>query len=318
MGMKKIPIAISSCLLGNKVRFDGGHKQSKYCLNTLNDWFEYQPICPEMGIGMPAPRPPIRLIENEDKAIRVVQVDDHSYDVTDELKAFAKGKLPELNDVSGYIVIRNSPSCGMERVKVYHQNGNPAGRSDRGVYINEIMNERPELPVEEEGRLQDPKLRENFITRVFAYQDFKDQVKVSPSVDALVKFHSRYKYLVMAHNYADYKKLGRLVANNDGLPLEELIGSYEQALMESLKKIADAKSHSNVLYHVLGYLKEDLAPAAKQELINVIEQYRKGMVTLIAPITLINHYINQYGNEYIAQQAYLNPHPVELGLRNYL
>ena len=316
--MKKIPIAISSCLLGNKVRFDGGHKQSKYCLNTLSDWFDYQPICPEMGIGMPAPRPPIRLIEDDDKDIRVVQVDDHSYDVTDELKAFAKEKLHDLNDVCGYIVIRNSPSCGMERVKVYHQNGNPAGRSDRGVYINEIMSERPELPVEEEGRLQDAKLRENFITRVFAYQDFKNNVKSQPSVNALVKFHSRYKYLVMAHSYAGYKSLGRLVANNDGLGLDDLVITYEKELMLVLKKLANAKSHSNVLYHIMGYLKEYLTSQAKQELIQVVEQYRKGIVTLIAPITLINHYIKQFGNDYIAQQAYLSPHPVELGLRNYI
>lgn len=315
--MKKIPIAISSCLLGNKVRFDGGHKQSKYCLNTLNDWFEYRPICPEMGIGMPAPRPPIRLIDDND-SIRVVQVDDHSYDVTDELKAFAKDKLPELDDICGYIVIRNSPSCGMERVKVYHKNGNPAGKSDRGVYINEIMNERPELPVEEEGRLQDAKLRENFITRVFAYQDLKASVKKTPSVDALVKFHSRYKYLVMAHGYADYKKLGQLVANNDGLELDDLVATYELLLMQTLGKVANVKSHSNVLYHILGYLKEDLTSAAKQELVNVIEQYRTGSVTLIAPLTLLNHYIKQFGNDYIAQQAYLNPHPVELGLRNYI
>ncbi|GAA0206433.1 DUF523 and DUF1722 domain-containing protein [Kangiella japonica] len=317
MLMKKIPIAISSCLLGNKVRFDGGHKQSKYCLDTLNDWFEYQPICPEMGIGMPAPRPPIRLIDDEGD-IRVVQVDDQSFDVTDELKAYAENKLPELDDICGYIVIRNSPSCGMERVKVYHKNGNPAGKSDRGVYIKEIMKSRPELPVEEEGRLQDVKLRENFITRVFAYQDLKDSVKDKPSVDALVKFHSRYKYLVMAHNYADYKKLGQLVANNDGLELSVLIANYELALMECLKKIANPKSHSNVLYHILGYLKEDLQPEAKKELVNVIEQYRNGSLTLIAPVTLLNHYIKQYGNDYIAQQAYLNPHPIELGLRNYI
>ncbi|GAA4359268.1 DUF523 and DUF1722 domain-containing protein [Kangiella marina] len=317
MDMKKIPIAISSCLLGNKVRFDGGHKQSKYCLNTLSDWFEYQPICPEMGIGMPAPRPPIHLMEKGDQ-IRVVQVDDHSEDMTDELKAFAHEKLSEIDQISGYIVIRNSPSCGMERVKVYHENGNPAGKSDRGIYINEIMKARPELPVEEEGRLQDAKLRENFITRVFAYEDFKKSVRSAPSVDALVKFHSRYKYLVMAHSYDDYKTLGRLVANNDGNSLTLLINKYEQALMSTLKKLANAKSHSNVLYHILGYLKEDLNPTAKQELIHVIEQYRTGIVTLIAPITLINHYIKQYGNEYIAQQAYLNPHPVELGLRNYI
>ncbi|WP_223670617.1 YbgA family protein [Kangiella shandongensis] len=315
--MKKIPIAISSCLMGNEVRYDGGHKQSKYCLYTLSDWFDYKPICPEMGIGMPAPRPPIHLVEKGEQ-IRVVQVDDHDIDVTDELKDFARKRLPDLNRISGYIVIRNSPSCGMERVKVYHDNGNPAGKSTHGTYIGEIMKQRPELPVEEEGRLQDPKLRENFITRVFAYEDFQENVKAAPAVDQLVKFHSRYKYLVMAHCYEDYKELGRLVSNQDGLSTDKLIEQYEQGLMRSLKKIANAKSHSNVLYHILGYLKECLTSNAKQELINVIEQYRKGMVTLIAPVTLINHYIKQFGNEYIASQAYLDPHPIELGLRNYI
>lgn len=315
--MKKIQIAISSCLAGNKVRYDGGHKRSKYCLDVMSDWFEYQPICPEMGIGMPTPRPPIHLVD-EDNQIRVKMVDDHKVDYTKKLQQFAKITLSSIRSICGYIVIRNSPSCGMERVKVYHQNGNPSNQSSRGAYIAELMRLRPELPVEEEGRLSDPKLRENFITRVFAYHEWQEMVLQEPTLNNLISFHSRYKYLIMAHSYQAYKTLGRLVANDGSKHIHTIISEYEQLLMQALKKIASSKSHINVLYHIIGYFKKDISSNAKQDLIKVIEQYRDGIVTLIVPITLINHYLNQYGSEYICNQAYLNPHPIELGLRNYL
>ena len=315
--MNKIKIAISSCLVGNKVRYDGGHKRSKYCLDVMSDWFDYTPICPEMGIGMPTPRPPIHLVET-DKNIRVKMVDDHSIDVTDELKSFAQRTLADIRNISGYVVIRNSPSCGMQRVKVYHENGNPANQSSSGTYIGEIMRLRPELPVEEEGRLSDPKLRENFINRVFAYHEWQSMVLNQPTLKNLVAFHSRYKYLIMAHSYQAYKDLGRLVANDGSRHIHQIIAEYEQLLMQTLKKIASSKSHSNVLYHILGYLKRDISSDAKKELVKVIEQYRSGVITLIVPITLINHYISQFDSEYISNQAYLNPHPIELGLRNYL
>ncbi|NVK21765.1 MAG: DUF1722 domain-containing protein [Kangiellaceae bacterium] len=315
--MKKISIAISSCLVGKKVRYDGGHKRSKYCLDVMNDWFNYIPICPEMSVGMPTPRPPIHLVESN-KQIRVKMVNDHSIDVTDDLVSFARKTLSDIRTISGYIVIRNSPSCGMERVKVYHENGNPSNISASGAYIGEIMKQRPELPVEEEGRLSDPKLRENFINRVFAYNEWQDMVLNKPSLKSLVAFHSRYKYLIMAHSYQAYKELGRLVANDGSKHIHTIISEYEQLLMQALRTVASSKSHTNVLYHILGYLKRDISSEAKQELIKIIEQYRKGVVTLIVPVTLINHYINQFGSNYISNQAYLNPHPIELGLRNYL
>ncbi|WP_251358407.1 DUF1722 domain-containing protein [Kangiella sp. TOML190] len=315
--MKKINIAISSCLAGNQVRYDGGHKRSKYCLDVMSDWFEYLPICPEMGVGMPTPRPPIRLVNQGDK-ITVKMVDDPSVDFTQELSGYAKAILPKIRDVSGYIVIRNSPSCGMERVKVYHENGNPSNISSSGIYTGELMRLRPELPIEEEGRLQDPKLRENFINRVFAYNEWQNSVLKSPSIKVLIDFHSRYKYLIMAHSYKAYKELGQLVANDGSKSLPKVIADYEMLLMTSLKKVASSKNHTNTLYHIFGYLKKDLSTEAKQEVINVIEQYRKGIVTLIVPITLLNHYMKQFGSDYINNQAYLNPHPIELGLRNYL
>lgn len=315
--MKKIKLAISSCLVGNHVRYDGGHKRSKYCLDIMSDWFEYHPICPEMGIGMPSPRPPIHLVDQDDQ-IRVKMVDDHKVDYTNELKIFAKGTLSSLKNISGYIVIRNSPSCGMERVKVYHQNGNPSNKSSAGIYTGQLMKLRPELPVEEEGRLSDPKLRENFITRVFAYHEWQETVLQNPTLNNLINFHSNYKYLIMAHSYQAYKTLGQLVANDGSKHIHTLISEYEQLLMRSLKRIASSKSHVNVLYHILGYVKTALSSEAKQDLIKVIEQYRQGIVTLMVPITLLNHYIQQHGSAYICNQAYLNPHPIQLGLRNYI
>lgn len=315
--MNKIPIAISSCLVGNKVRYDGGHKRSKYCLDTLSDWFEYQPICPEMGAGMPTPRPPIHLVESQQE-IKVLQVDDHSIDYTEDIKQFAHKALSNVRNISGYIVIRNSPSCGMERVKVYHENGNPSNIKSQGVFIGELMKLRPELPVEEEGRLQDPRLRENFITRVFAYNDWQNTVLNDLSIKSLIDFHSKYKYLIMAHSYQAYRELGRLVANDGAKSLATIVSEYESLLMKSLKKIAKMKSHINTLYHIFGYLKRDLTAEAKKEVIQVIERYREGSHTLIVPITILNHYINQFGSDYIKNQAYLNPHPIELGLRNYI
>lgn len=315
--MKKIKIAISSCLAGNQVRYDGGHKRSKYCLDVMSDWFEYQPFCPEMGIGMPSPRPPIHLVDSENE-IKVLQVDDHSIDRTDDLKNYAHKILPEIRNICGYVVIRNSPSCGMERVKVYHENGNPSNIKAQGAFIGELMKLRPELPVEEEGRLQDPKLRENFITRVFAYSEWQQIVLSDININNLIKFHSRYKYLIMAHSYKAYRELGRLVANDGAKSLPAMVSEYEALLMKTLKKIASPKSHVNTLYHIFGYLKRDLTTEAKQEIIDVIENYRNEAVTLIVPVTLLNHYINQFGSDYIKNQAYLNPHPIELGLRNYL
>lgn len=315
--MKKIKIAISSCLIGNTVRYDGGHKRSSYCMDTLGDWFEYQPICPEMGVGMPSPRPAIHLVDL-DGDIRVRDVKDKSLDWTENLESYAIETAPQLSAISGYIVIRNSPSCGMERVKVHRENGHPSNITGSGAFIGKLMELLPNLPVEEEGRLKDPKLRENYINRVFAYNDWQVNVLNNPSLHHLVDFHSRYKYLVMAHDYSSYKKLGQLVANDGSRTLQEMLLEYESMLMTTLKKVASPKSHINTLYHIAGYLKKNLSVSAKQEIIKVIEQYREEQVSLVTPIVLLNHYFNQYPNEYIQQQAYLNPHPIELGLRKYL
>ena len=316
-GKKLIPVGISSCLLGNQVRYDGGHKRSKYCLNVLSECFDLTPFCPEVAIGLSTPREPIRLVGRADSP-RVVGVKNPDLDVTDQLIAYANTVSETQKSLSGYILMKGSPSCGMERVKVYHENGMP-NEAGSGAYAAQIMRNNPALPVEEEARLNDPVLRENFITRVFVYSSWQDEVMQSPSLHEVIQFHSRHKYQLMAHSYEGYKQLGRYLA--DEAPqkkLDDVLSEYIQALMTHLKSRASRKSHTNTLMHIMGYLKRDLDSDTKQDLLEAIEQYRTSQVHLVVPLTLLKHYLKRHGSEYIQSQAYLDPYPHELGLRNYI
>lgn len=316
-GKKLIPVGISSCLLGNQVRYDGGHKRSKYCLNVLSECFDLTPFCPEVAIGLSTPREPIRLVGRADSP-RVVGVKNPDLDVTDQLIAYANTVSETQKSLSGYILMKGSPSCGMERVKVYHENGMP-NEAGSGAYAAQIMRNNPALPVEEEARLNDPVLRENFITRVFVYSSWQDEVMQSPSLHEVIQFHSRHKYQLMAHSYEGYKQLGRYLA--DEAPqkkLDDVLSEYIQALMTHLKNRASRKSHTNTLMHIMGYLKRDLDSDTKQDLLEAIEQYHTSQVHLVVPLTLLKHYLKRHGSEYIQSQAYLDPYPHELGLRNYI
>jgi uncharacterized protein YbgA (DUF1722 family)/uncharacterized protein YbbK (DUF523 family) len=316
-GKKLIPVGISSCLLGNKVRYDGGHKRSKYCLNVLSECFDLTPFCPEVAIGLSTPREPIRLVGSADSP-RVVGVKNPDLDVTDQLIAYANTVSENQKSLCGYILMKGSPSCGMERVKVYHENGMP-NEAGSGAYAAQIMRNNPALPVEEDARLNDPVLRENFITRVFVYSSWQEEVMQSPSLHEVIQFHSRHKYQLMAHSYEGYKQLGRYLA--DEAPKKELdvvLSEYILALMTHLKNRASRKSHTNTLMHIMGYLKRDVDADTKQDLLEAIEQYRSSQVHLVVPLTLLKHYLKRHGSEYIQSQAYLDPYPHELGLRNYI
>ena len=312
-----IPVGISSCLLGNKVRFDGGHKRSKYCLDVLSECFEFKPFCPEVAIGLATPREPIRLV-GEAESPRVVGVKDPSLDVTDRLQAYADEVSRSQNNLCGYILMKGSPSCGMERVKVYHENGMP-NVSGSGAYAARFMSNNPSLPVEEEARLNDAVLRENFISRVFVYYSWQQDVMSNPSLHEVIQFHSRHKYQLMAHSYEGYKKLGKFLASEASeMPLEQVLESYILQLMTYLKQRASRKSHTNVLMHIMGYLKQDIDAETKQDLLEAIEDYRTSKVHLVAPLALLKHYLKRHGSEYIQSQAYLDPYPHQLGLRNYI
>lgn len=312
-----IRVGISSCLLGEEVRYDGGHKRSRLCRDDLGKYFDYVPLCPEVGIGMGIPRDPIRLV-GDPQAPRAVGVDDPDQDVTDDLKNYAREQLPGLSDICGYIFMKGSPSCGLFRVKVYRNNGHPQEASGRGIFADAVATARPLLPVEESGRLQDPVLRENFIARVFAYANWQALKQEGLTASGIVDFHSRYKYTLMAANPQSYTELGRMVSEAGRHDPEELGERYFAALMSALTHKANRKSHTNVLMHLQGYLKKHLDSREKQKLSEVIEQYRHGTVPLIVPITLLKHHFNNHPDEYIARQAYLQPYPDDLSLRNLI
>lgn len=312
--MDKIPIGISSCLLGDEVRFDGGHKQDNYILGTLSNYFVFHAVCPEVGIGLPVPRPPIRLVQMM-TGVHVVGVKNPEVDVTRALHNYGRTKAQEMTDISGFIFKRASPSCGMERVKVYDSDGRTVDVS-AGAFAEEIMKGQPLLPTEEEGRLGDPGLRENFIMRVFVYHRWREMMADGPSAQKLIEFHSDHKYLIMAHNQNSYKEMGQMLANAGNEEAEDLAQRYVEQLMSALGKPAPRAQHVNVLQHLLGYLKEQIDAADKAEMVEVIEQYRQGIVPLIVPITLLKHHFRRNPHEYIERQVYLSPHPHELMLRN--
>ena len=316
VGRENITVGISSCLLGEEVRFDGGHKLDNYITGTLAEYFDFLPVCPEVAIGLPIPRPPIRLVRQDD-GIHVVGVKDPSVDVTDKLHAYGRKTARQLSSISGFIFKRASPSCGMERVKVYAPDGRSIDKSS-GAFAEELMKAQPLLPVEEEGRLGDPGLRENFIMRVFVYHRWQQLLKSRLSAKKLIDFHSDHKYLVMAHNQTAYRRMGQLLANAGKGNLTALAHTYIEELMGALRRPASRRQHANVLQHLMGYLKNQLDSEDKGEMIEVIDQYRKGIVPLIVPITLLKHHFRRHPHEYIQRQVYLSPHPSELMLHNLI
>lgn len=310
----EIKIGISACVLGEKVRFDSGHKVSKFVTKELSPYFEFVSVCPEVGMGMPVPRPTIRLISHEEQ-IALVETKDPTKDHTNAMLEYSKAKVAELKDTQlcGYIVCAKSPTCGMERVKVYKRDG--ADNIGVGLYTNELLQQMPWLPVEEDGRLNDPVLKENFITRVFTLHDFYQSVGGNVTRGNIVAFHSRYKLTLMAHHPTSYKELGRLVANIKEYDLDHFYDLYRTGLMRAMSHRASRKNNTNVLMHIQGYFKRYLDKKEKAELRNVIDEYRVGVLPLLAPLTLIKHYLATHPDGYLEQQRFLEPYPQELRLR---
>lgn len=309
-----IKIGISSCVNGENVRFDGGHKSNKFASKVLAPYFTYVPICPEVGSGMSVPRPSIRLITNEER-IALVDSKDSSLDYTDSMVEFSQKTVAQLKETEmcGYIVCANSPSCGMERVKVYSKNS--ATKNGVGLYTQILMKEMPWLPVEEDGRLSDPVLKENFITRVFCLHDLYESMDGKPTAGKIVAFHSRYKYTLMSHSTVGYKELGKLVAKVTDYDINDFFAIYRTQLMQTMSIRASRKNNTNVLMHLQGYFKKELQSPQKQELALIIQDYNQGLLPLLSPITLIKHHLGIHANEYLAKQSFLNPYPQELRLR---
>ncbi len=314
--LDKIRIGISSCLLGQEVRFDGGHKRDSYINGTLNQYFEFVPVCPELAVGLGVPREPIRLVAM-DTGTRVIGTRTPDLDVTEALRDYGERKGREMQDIAGYILKRGSPSCGMERVKVYTPAGMP-NKSEPGMYARAFMALQPLLPIEEEGRLGDPVLRENFISRVFVYQRWQNLLRDGLTPAKLVDFHTRHKLLILAHNQAAYRRMGRLVARAGTEDPDTLAAAYVHELMTALKRRAGRRHHMNVLQHLMGYLRKALDAADRAEMHESIEAYGQGLIPLIVPITLLKHHFRRHPHPYVANQYYLSPHPAELMLRNLL
>ncbi|WP_110971902.1 YbgA family protein [Pseudomonas huaxiensis] len=312
----KPKIALSACLAGEEVRFNGGHKESRLCTEALAEHFELVPVCPEVAIGLGTPRAAIHLAGDPAQP-RAVNSRDDTIDVSDALIQYADQMAVELDDICGYIFMQKSPSCGLERIKVYQANGYPARERASGLYAARFRELRPDLPLEEEGRLCDPVLRENFIIRVLAYADWQRLCAEGLSRHALIAFHSRYKYQLMAHNPEQYKVLGKLLGSMSRQDDPQQIGpAYFSQLIAALRRCANRGTHGNVLMHLSGYLRRFLDAGDKQEIRRVIEQYMAGIVPLVVPLTLLKHHLNHHPDAYLLSQVYLQPHPENLSLRN--
>jgi len=311
----KIIIGVSSCLLGNKVRFDGGHKHDRYITGTLGTFFEFVPVCPEVECGLPVPRESMRLVGDPEDPLLLTS--RSGIDHTARMKEWTNSRVEQLaeNDLCGFIFKSKSPSSGMERVKVYGKNNMPRAIGV-GLFAKAFMERFPLIPVEEEGRLHDMVLRENFIESVFVYRRWRAVVS-DFTVDKLVHFHTDHKMLLRSHSEKHYRDLGRIVAKAGTLESDELITIYQGNLMAAMRLKPTIKKHVNVLTHMMGYFKKQISSDEKQELLQVIEDYRQHHVPLIVPITLMNHYVRKFNDTYLEEQYYLKPHPTELKLRNH-
>lgn len=313
---ERLRLGISACLLGQSVRYDGGHKWDRFITDTLGQYVEFVPVCPEVECGLGVPREPMRLVGDPARP-RLVTVRS-GVDHTERMLTWARQRVSELEreNLCGFIFKSESPSSGMRRVKVYGPSGSPV-KSGVGLFARVFLEHFPLLPVEEERRLHDPQLRENFIEAIFTLKRWREMVAANPSRAVLVDFHTRHKLLLRAHSPVHLRVLGRLVAQADSLPVPDLLNHYQSLLLKALKRKTTVKKNTDVLFYLLGYFKKHLSPAEKQELIEIFDYYHRGLIPLIVPVTLVNHYVRKYDQTYLKGQYYLNPHPLELKLRNH-
>ena len=315
--MEKIKLGISTCLLGENVRYDGGHKLDRFLTDTLGQYVDYVPVCPEVECGLPIPRESMHL-EGDPESPSLV-TSRTKQDVTDRMVRWAEKRVVEIEeeDLCGFIFKSDSPSSGMERVRVYNEKGMPV-KKGIGMFAKIFMEHFPLLPVEDEGRLHDPELRENFIERIFISKRWREALTQKESRGIVVNFHTKHKLLILSHSPKHYQTMGKLVAKAKELSIKELYQQYQTILMETLQLKTTPKKNANVLQHMMGYFKEQLSADEKRELLEVIDNYRQEYIPFIVPITLIQHYVRKYDQPYLKEQVYLNPHPLELQLRNHV
>ena len=314
---ERVRLGISSCLLGNSVRWNAGHKLDRFLTNTLGQFVDYVPVCPEVEAGFGVPRESMRLVGDPEnpRLITFKSKTDH----TGQMLRWARKRVKELEkeDLHGFIFKSGSPSSGMIRVKVYTEKGMPV-KKGVGMFAREFMARFPLIPAEDDGRLHDAKIRENFIERIFSLRRWRETLTSGRRMGNLVDFHTRNKLLILSHSPKHYKVMGKLVAEGKQMPMKELYAQYEATLMEALTLKTTTRKNLNVLQHLMGYFKKQLSRDEKQELLDVFDQYRLEYVPLVVPLTLINHFVRKYDQPYLKLQTYLNPHPVELKLRTHV
>ena len=314
--LSPIKIGISSCLLGKQVRYDGGHSHDRFLTQTLGLFTEYVAVCPEVECGMPIPREAMRLVGEAENPRLMTQ--KTGIDKTDQMKTWMENRLDELasENLCGFIFRSKSPSSGLYRIRVYGDDG-VVRKNGQGIFARGFTERFPRIPVEEAGRLHDPKLRENFIENIFTLKRWRELIATDKTLGGLVAFHTRNKLLILSHNQALYRQMGKLVANGKKMDQDHLFDTYEETLLKALSLMSTLKKNINVLQHIMGYFKKELTSEEKKELQTLFDQYRDGYVPLIVPITLIRHYVLKYDQPWLKTQTYLNPHPFELKLRNY-
>jgi len=311
-----IRLGISACLLGEKVRYDGGHSKDRFLTDTLGQYVTYVPVCPEVECGLSVPRETMRL-EGDVEAPKLMTTGT-GIDHTERMLTWALKRVRELEkeNLCGFIFKSRSPSSGMERVKVYGQDGKPV-KKGVGLFARTFMSHFSFLPVEEEGRLNDPVLRENFIERLFVFKRWRELLSGKRKRGEMVTFHTRHKLMILAHSPMHYREMGRLIAGIKGISSERLYETYQSLLMAALQLKATTAKNTNVLHHIMGYFKKQLTGDEKKELVEIISLYQSRHVPLIVPVTLINHFVRKFDQSYLKSQHYLSPHPIELNLRNH-
>lgn len=313
---ERLRLGASACLLGHETRYDGGHKLDRFIVDELGRFVDFVPVCPEVECGLPVPREAMRLVgEPESPRLMTVRT---NVDLTDQMMTWVRRRVEELakENLCGFIFKTKSPSSGMRGVKVYNDKGVPS-KKGTGLFARAFMERFPLIPVEDDGRLHDAGLRENFVERVFSLKRWRDTLASGRTVHALVEFHTRHKYLLHAHSETHARALGKLVASAKAREIPEVFAEYEATLLDALARKATVRKHCNALQHMLGYFKRQITADEKQEMLEIVEQYRAGHAPLLVPMTLMNHYVRKYDQPYLKKQVYLNPHPVELRLRAY-
>jgi uncharacterized protein YbgA (DUF1722 family)/uncharacterized protein YbbK (DUF523 family) len=311
-----VRLGISACLLGAPVRFDGQHKRDRFLVEELGMLVHWVPVCPELQAGMGVPRESVRLVRGSDGTSRL-RGSRSDEDWTERMEEVARCRVSELGDLDGFVLKGRSPTCGMERVKLYPAAGEGAPTRDGvGLFAAELARQRPDLPLEEEGRLGDARLRDNFLERVFAHHQLRQLWASAWTARDLVAFHTAHKLALLAHSVEGHRRLGRLVAAAGTLPRGELQAQYQRDFMATLRVVASPGRQANVLMHMLGYLRPRLDQEARRELLGLIDDHRRGLLPLVVPLTMMRHHLQRQGVDYLLGQRYLQPHPRELGLRN--